>query len=88
MRTAAWSPGTEFPSEVAAALARGIGPGAPRLVCFAGHDAGVVARRRPAGMVLVRNATGVSHAPGEEVSLDDAAAAANALLAAVEELGR
>ncbi len=87
LRTAAWSPGTEFPSAVASALARGLGPGAPRLVCFAGHDAGVVAARRPAGMVLVRNPTGVSHAPGEEVSLEDAAAGANALLAAAAELG-
>jgi len=34
----------------------------------------------------VRNETGISHAPEEEVSLDDAAVAANALLAAVEEL--
>jgi N-carbamoyl-L-amino-acid hydrolase len=58
----------------------------PELVCFAGHDAGIVAERRPAGMVLVRNATGVSHAPEEEVDLDDAAAGARAILAALEAL--
>ena len=87
VRTAAWSPGSGFPDRVSGALARGLRPGAPRLVCFAGHDAGVVARRRPAGMVLVRNPTGVSHAPAEKVSLADAAIAADALLAAVEELG-
>jgi acetylornithine deacetylase/succinyl-diaminopimelate desuccinylase-like protein len=46
----------------------------------------VIAERRPAGMVLVRNETGVSHSPDEEVSLDDAAVAANALLAAAQEL--
>ncbi len=86
LRTAAWSPGTDFPAAVRDALAAGLRPGAPRLVCYAGHDAGVIAARRPAGMVLVRNATGVSHSPDEEVSLDDAAVAANALLAAAQEL--
>ena len=43
-----------------------------------GHDAGILAQRRPAGMVFVRNASGVSHAPEEHVELDDAAAAADA----------
>ena len=76
----------EFPEAVESALARGLSPGAPRLVCYAGHDAGVIADRRPAGMVLVRNETGISHAPEEEVALADAAVAANALLAAAEEL--
>jgi acetylornithine deacetylase/succinyl-diaminopimelate desuccinylase-like protein len=37
-------------------------------------------------MVLVRNESGVSHSPDEEVSLEDAAVAANGLLAALEEL--
>jgi acetylornithine deacetylase/succinyl-diaminopimelate desuccinylase-like protein len=46
----------------------------------------VIAAQRPAGMVLVRNETGVSHSPEEEVSLEDAAVAANALLAAAQEL--
>ena len=64
------------------ALLAGLRPPKPRLVCYAGHDAGVIAAARPAGMVLVRNETGVSHSPEEEVSLDDAAVAANALLAA------
>jgi N-carbamoyl-L-amino-acid hydrolase len=86
VRTAAWSPGTDFPVAVRDALAAGLRPGAPRLVCYAGHDAGVIVARRPAGMVLVRNETGVSHSPDEEVSLDDAAVAANALLAAAQEL--
>jgi N-carbamoyl-L-amino-acid hydrolase len=68
------------------ALGHALRPGAPWLVCFAGHDAGVIAGRRPAGMVLVRNETGISHSPDEEVSLGDAAVAANGLLAAAEEL--
>jgi beta-ureidopropionase / N-carbamoyl-L-amino-acid hydrolase len=86
LRTAAWSPGTEFPRAVRDALAHALRPGAPRLVCYAGHDAGVIAAVRPAGMVLVRNETGISHSPDESVSLEDAAIAANGLLAAAEEL--
>jgi N-carbamoyl-L-amino-acid hydrolase len=86
LRTAAWSPGTEFPGDVLGALLAGLRPPKPRLVCYAGHDAGVIAAVRPAGMVLVRNETGISHSPDEHVSLDDAALAANALLAAAEEL--
>jgi beta-ureidopropionase / N-carbamoyl-L-amino-acid hydrolase len=86
LRVAAWSPGTEFPEDVRAALRRGLPPPKAQMVCYAGHDAGVIAAVRPAGMVLVRNETGISHAPEEEVSLEDAAVAANALLAAVEHL--
>jgi N-carbamoyl-L-amino-acid hydrolase len=88
-RTAAWSPGTTFPVEVREALAGACGDAAAplaELVCFAGHDAGVVATVRPAGMILVRNPTGVSHSPAETVSLEDAAAGANALMAALERL--
>jgi N-carbamoyl-L-amino-acid hydrolase len=85
-RTAAWSEGTVFPDDVLAALGRGLPPDAPRLLCYAGHDAGVVARVRPAGMVFVRNPSGISHAAQERVSLDDAAVAATALLRAAEEL--
>jgi beta-ureidopropionase / N-carbamoyl-L-amino-acid hydrolase len=86
LQTAAWSPGTEFPEDVRHALLLGMRPPKPQIVCYAGHDAGVIAGVRPAGMVLVRNETGISHAPEEEVSLEDAAVAANALLAAVERL--
>jgi N-carbamoyl-L-amino-acid hydrolase len=87
LRTAAWSPGTRFPDPVRGALLAGLRPPKPQLVCYAGHDAGVIATARPAGMVLVRNESGVSHSPEEEVSLADAAVAANGLLAAAEELG-
>ena len=88
--TAAWSPGTEFPPAVRDALAQGVeaaggGVGEP-VVCFAGHDAGVVGAERPAGMVLVRNPSGISHAPEEDVSLEDAAVAANAIVDALERL--
>ncbi len=70
----------EFSARVRSELGRAseevTGAPAPELVCFAGHDAGVLADRIPAGMVLVRNATGVSHAPEETVDLEDAAIAA------------
>jgi beta-ureidopropionase / N-carbamoyl-L-amino-acid hydrolase len=58
----------------------------PRLVCFAGHDAGILAPYKRAGMVFVRNPTGISHAPEEDVDLRDAAVAANALLTTLERL--
>jgi N-carbamoyl-L-amino-acid hydrolase len=80
-RTAIYRRCVRFNAEVLAAL-----DGLPPLVCFAGHDAGMLAERIPAGMVLVRNPTGVSHAPQEEVALEDAAAGANAMLAALEKL--
>jgi N-carbamoyl-L-amino-acid hydrolase len=86
LRLAARSDGTEFDAGVRDALAAGLGGAAPELVCFAGHDAGQLAVRLPTGMVFVRNETGVSHAPDEEVSLEDAAVATNALVAAVERL--
>jgi beta-ureidopropionase / N-carbamoyl-L-amino-acid hydrolase len=81
--------GTTFDDRVraelrSAALEQGLD--APEVTCFAGHDAGVIAQRRPAGMVLVRNATGVSHAPGEDVDLEDAAVAARVVAAALEAL--
>jgi beta-ureidopropionase / N-carbamoyl-L-amino-acid hydrolase len=83
LATASRSAGVEFDAAVRVAL---VADGAPELVCFAGHDAGVIGERRPAGMLLVRNPTGVSHSPGEEVSVADAAVAANAVAAALEEL--
>jgi N-carbamoyl-L-amino-acid hydrolase len=62
-------------SHLADAAAAVIGRPVPEVVCFAGHDAGVLAERVPAAMLLVRNPTGVSHSPEEQVDLDDAAVA-------------
>jgi beta-ureidopropionase / N-carbamoyl-L-amino-acid hydrolase len=86
LRTASWSPGTEFPEDVRNALRVALPPPKQQIVCYAGHDAGVIAGVRPAGMVLVRNETGISHSPEEEVTLEDAAVGANALLTAVGRL--
>ena len=72
------SPGQEFSPTIRARLRaaseRLFGRPMPDCVCFAGHDAGVLAARIPAAMVLVRNETGISHAPEEQVELADAEA--------------
>nr|WP_218862918.1 allantoate amidohydrolase [Actinopolyspora biskrensis] len=53
--------------------------GAPALPTGAGHDAGVLSARTPAGMLFVRNPTGISHAPQEHAEQDDCTAGAEAL---------
>jgi N-carbamoyl-L-amino-acid hydrolase len=83
--------GVKFDSSVRTALASpspaaSLPAPTPELLCFAGHDAGMVAEHLPAGMVLVRNAEGTSHAPSEHVELSDAAEAASALARALERL--
>jgi N-carbamoyl-L-amino-acid hydrolase len=64
-----------------------IGGTPPEVVCFAGHDAGVLAARIPAAMVLVRNPTGISHSPEEQVDLRDAEAAVGAVRRALGQAG-
>jgi beta-ureidopropionase / N-carbamoyl-L-amino-acid hydrolase len=80
------SEGVEFDAELRRRLAAAC-RGAPELVCYAGHDAGVLAERLRAAMVLVRNENGVSHAPDEEIEVVDAAAAVDAVVAVLEGLG-
>jgi beta-ureidopropionase / N-carbamoyl-L-amino-acid hydrolase len=63
-----------------------LGHAPPELMCFAGHDAGVVAEHVPAAMLFVRNPTGVSHSPEEAVELADAAVAARVVARALEVL--
>ena len=77
LRVESRSDGTAFDRTLRERLGAG---GAPEVLCFAGHDAGLVAARRPAAMVLVRNPTGISHAAAETVALEDAAAGATAIL--------
>lgn len=78
--TASRSEGQTFSPDLRVALARAgqelLGEAVPEVMCFAGHDAGVLAARIPAAMVLVRNQSGVSHSPEEAVDLDDAEVAA------------
>jgi N-carbamoyl-L-amino-acid hydrolase len=70
------STGHSFSAELRERLGRAgrdvLGATPPEVVCFAGHDAGVIGERVPAAMVLVRNRTGVSHSPAEHVELEDA----------------
>jgi allantoate deiminase len=46
-----------------------------RLPSGAGHDAAVISRLTPVGMLFVRCAKGISHNPAEAVALDDVAVA-------------
>lgn len=62
--------------------------GAGRLPTAAGHDAGVLAAHVPAGMLHVRNPTGVSHAPDEHADDADADAGVEALADVLEALCR
>jgi len=68
------------------AVRAALGEGGGEVVCFAGHEAGILAEVPPVGMLLVRNPAGVSHPPAQEVSLADAAVAASALARALERL--
>jgi N-carbamoyl-L-amino-acid hydrolase len=78
LTVASRSDGIEFDPGLRAALGD---PGG--VMCFAGHDAGILAAKIPAAMVLTRNPSGISHSPDETADLDDAAAAATAILEVV-----
>jgi beta-ureidopropionase / N-carbamoyl-L-amino-acid hydrolase len=57
------------------------------LATGAGHDAGVLATSGiPAGMIFVRNPTGVSHSPAEFAEHDDCLAGVDALTAVLADL--
>jgi N-carbamoyl-L-amino-acid hydrolase len=59
----------------------------PELDTGAGHDAGILAAHGiPAGMLFVRNPTGVSHSPAEFAERDDCLAGVDALTRALESL--
>jgi beta-ureidopropionase / N-carbamoyl-L-amino-acid hydrolase len=79
LTTASRSAAAPFDEDLTARLRAAL-PGAPLLISYAGHDAAILAERIPAAMVFVRNETGVSHCAEEDVTLEDAAAGANALL--------
>lgn len=71
-----WSGLVRFDGAVAISEALG---GVPLLASGAGHDAGVLATRVPSAMVLVRNPSGVSHAPEEFAEQDDCLAGVEGL---------
>lgn len=80
------SAGATFDAGLRTRLRAAAGAATPELLCWAGHDAGILAARIPAAMVLVRNATGVSHSAAEHVELGDAAQAATIILHTLKEL--
>jgi len=90
LSVASRSDAREFSPALRASLARAgeevVGHLVPEVVCFAGHDAGVLAERLPAAMLLVRNEAGVSHSPEEDVNLEDATVAARVVEHALREV--
>ena len=77
--------GAVLPARAEAQAGNGTGP-APVLPTGAGHDAGILAARLPAGMLFVRNPTGVSHSPDEYAGPDDCEAGVTALAAVLADL--
>lgn len=59
-----------------------------RLPSGAGHDAQMISRLCPMGMIFVPSVGGISHSPRELTTWDDCARGANVLLGAVLELDR
>jgi N-carbamoyl-L-amino-acid hydrolase len=92
--TVSWSEesrddGSRFDDGLRATLVRAAadaGVASADIWAYAGHDAGVLARRVPAAMLFVRNPTGVSHHPDEHASEDDCLAACRVLAGALAEL--
>ncbi len=62
--------------------------GVPTLPTGAGHDAGILAAHVPAGMLYVRNPTGISHAPQEYSEPADVDFGAESLARVLEELAK
>ncbi len=81
-----WTPPTTFDAALVARMAATLGD-PPRLTTGAGHDAGVLAASGvPAGMLFVRNPTGISHAPAEFAEPADCRAGVEALAAVLRDL--
>jgi beta-ureidopropionase / N-carbamoyl-L-amino-acid hydrolase len=81
--------GSRFDEGLRAALADAAataGVPASELWAYAGHDAGVLARRLPSAMLFVRNPTGISHHPDEHASEVDCLAGCRVLAGALAAL--
>ncbi len=80
------TPAQTFDASLSTTLATMLG-GAPMLATGAGHDAGVLAEVGvPAGMLFVRNPTGISHSPEEHAEDADCEAGGAALADVLSEL--
>jgi N-carbamoyl-L-amino-acid hydrolase len=81
-----WTPLVAFGGDLRDRLADRLG-GAPVLPTAAGHDAGILADAGvEAGMLFVRNPTGVSHSPAEHAEMDDCHAGVAALATVLADL--
>jgi N-carbamoyl-L-amino-acid hydrolase len=86
VREESWTPRTEFDQALGSRLAALLHH-APVLDTGAGHDAGILAAAGVrAGMVFVRNPTGISHSPAEHADRDDCLAGIATLADVVAEL--
>ncbi len=82
-----WTPATRFDADFAGRIAAAVGADLPLLPSGAGHDAGVLALAGiPTAMILVRNPSGISHAPEEYAEDADCERGVVALAAAISEL--
>jgi N-carbamoyl-L-amino-acid hydrolase len=89
-RVGRWDPTVTDP-RVRAAISRAateLGLSSMELPSGAGHDAQVLARRVPSGMVFVPSAGGISHHPSEHTAWQQCVDGANVLLGAIVELAR
>ncbi len=86
VRNESTSPRVRFDPRLTAQLAGMVG--GPEVPTGAGHDAGVLADHVPAGMLFVRNESGVSHAPDEYADPDDCVAGVAALATTLAGLAR
>jgi acetylornithine deacetylase/succinyl-diaminopimelate desuccinylase-like protein len=80
---------TPMSTRVVSALERAaasLGTPSVRVPSLSGHDAITISRIADVGMLFVRNASGRSHSPSEQVALDDIEIGAKVLLAAVVDL--
>ena len=79
-----WTPTTPFDAEFVAEVGTLLGGALPLLPSGAGHDAGILALAGiPTGMILVRNPSGISHAPEEYAEDADCERGVVALAAAI-----
>ncbi|HEY1566573.1 MAG TPA: M20 family metallo-hydrolase [Solirubrobacteraceae bacterium] len=79
-----WTPALTHPAvrEALASSARRLGLSATEMPSGAGHDAQVMSRITPSGMVFVPSRDGISHHPDEFTELEDCINGANVLLGA------
>ena len=84
--TESWTDETAFDAALRDTTRAALGP-VPELATGAGHDAGILAEAGiPAGMLFVRNPTGVSHSPAEHAERADCLAGVDALSAVLRAL--